>query len=701
MPATDRSCRAPLLALALSRSAPLAAPTPFWSAPLSALTLALGALLAGCCGTPRSHTGPEPIGTARLLREMTDLHDLARFPDPPYSCKQFSSYDRASTTPANHEKWFANNDAGQFLRVEEHAGRKEFVLADMDGPGAIVRIWSANPVGTLRIYLDHAPTPAIETPLAEFLGGGFRGAPKPIAGEYSKGWNSYFPIPYARHCKVTSDQGGFYYHLNYRTYAADVAVETFSAAHLRTASHAIYDVARELAWPSRGDGCLMIDHAALIEPRSVLLRPGESTAFSAAGEREVSRLMVALPDARTDAAALREVVLSARFDGAQTVETPVGDFFSCVPELTRNESLPMHVDESGLMISLWRMPFRERASISLQNRGQTDRRVFLHVETMHARWTERSMHFHAKWRQSVDLRTRPMIDWNYLSAAGQGVFVGAALAIANPVRTWWGEGDEKIYVDGESFPSHFGTGTEDYFGYAWCWPAPFAHAYHNQPRCDGPGNYGHTSVNRWHVLDRIPFTRDFRFDMELWHWDEKTSVAMSIVAFWYARPGATDGFAALRSDDLRVVRVPRYEPKRVAGAIEGESLRILAKTARLDPQGIEACSNEAHLWWREGVKIGDTLALGFDAPTAGRYRVLARCMTAGDYGTHRLSVNGQPGGEPRDFYNNGIKAGDEFVLGEFELGAGENRLEVECTGSSPASKGLLFGLDYLRIERLP
>ena len=111
------------------------------------------------------------------------------------------------------------------------------------------------------------------------------------------------------------------------------------------------------------------------------------------------------------------------------------------------------------------------------------------------------MHFHAKWRAQFDVPTRPMIDWNYLTAKGQGVFAGVAFAIDNPVKDWWGEGDEKIYVDGETFPSHFGTGTEDYYGYAWCWPGLFTHAYHAQPRCDGPGNYGRTSVNRFHILD--------------------------------------------------------------------------------------------------------------------------------------------------------------------------------------------------------
>ena len=51
---------------------------------------------------------------------------------------------------------------------------------------------------------------------------------------------------------------------------------------------------------------------------------------------------------------------------------------------------------------------------------------------------------------------------------------------------------------------------EDYYGYAWCFPGLFTHAYHSQSRCDGPGNFGRTSVNRFHVLDRIPFTQDIQ-----------------------------------------------------------------------------------------------------------------------------------------------------------------------------------------------
>ena len=159
-----------------------------------------------------SAAGAKPVSTSGLLDDMTGLAGMAEFPDPPYTCKQFSSYDRAAKSPA--ENWFANGDCGNYLRVEQRSGRKEYVMMDAAGPGAVVRIWSANPAGTLRIYLDEAETPALEATMVDLLGGKFAGLPRPLAGEYSKGWNLYFPLPYAKHCKITSDAGNFYYHVN-------------------------------------------------------------------------------------------------------------------------------------------------------------------------------------------------------------------------------------------------------------------------------------------------------------------------------------------------------------------------------------------------------------------------------------------------------------------------------------------------------
>lgn len=173
------------------------------------LTIFAFALAVGAADKP-------VVNTASLLDDLTNLAGMAEFPNPAYTCKQFSSYDPKSKSPK--EEWFANDDCGHYLRIEQREGRQEHVMMDASGPGAIVRIWSANPAGTLRIYLDGAAQPVIEAAMTDLLGGKHPSLPRPIAGEYSKGWNLYFPIPYAKSCKVTSDKGGFYYHINYRTY---------------------------------------------------------------------------------------------------------------------------------------------------------------------------------------------------------------------------------------------------------------------------------------------------------------------------------------------------------------------------------------------------------------------------------------------------------------------------------------------------
>ncbi len=661
-----------------------------------AVLVVTGSVLVGCA-TPK-------VTTRSLLREMTDLGGLAEYPDPPFTCKQFSSYDRRSKLPEDHEAWFANADAGHFLRVEERGGGKEYVMMDAVGPGAIVRIWSANPRGTLRIYLNHAKKPVIEAPMADVLGGKLEGIPVPIAGQRSRGWNSYFPIPYSKHCKITSDEGGFYYHVNYRTYPPGTKVAGFKPRDLRLRASEIDETARLLASPQKAGvepAGILSELANVIQKQrgpeaGTLILAGSSSVWRVSTPGAIVGLRVKVNDEDLETT-LRQLVLRMSFDGEETVVCPLGDFFGAAPGINPYGSLTLGVSADGTMWCHWVMPFQRSARLEIHNTGDTLRRVDYRVAGTDYVWTERSMHFHAKWRAEYDVPTRPMRDWNYLTASGRGVFVGAAFAITNPVKNWWGEGDEKIYVDGESFPSHFGTGTEDYFGYAWCWPETFTHAYHNQPRCDGPGNYGHTAVNRWHVLDRIPFEHDFRFDMELWHWNAKAKVAMSVVSYWYARPGGDDGFPEIDPADLRVVEIPEYVSPRVAGALEGEEMRVVYKTGTVLPQNGDGLSNEQHQWWREG-RPGDYLVLGFQVENVGQYRVFARFLKARDYGIVRLSINGEEFGEPIDLYSNQITPSKEVDLGIFNLQEGLNTLKVEIVGANEqAVESYMFGLDYLRL----
>jgi hypothetical protein len=640
---------------------------------------------------PPEAAAADAITTQALLREMTDLAGMTRFPSPGYTCKQFSSYDRASKSPT--ENWFANGDCGHYLRVEERAGRKEHVMMDAAGPGAIVRIWSANPAGTLRIYLDGSDTPALESKMSDILGGKFPGLPRPIAGEYSKGWNLYFPIPYAKHCKVTSDQGNFYYHVNYRTYPTARPVTTFSADQIPALASEIQAVLARLEAP----GAAPRAAGATSKPFDVQVAPGqEATLAKLTGPQAISRFQVRwAPADDRDEPALRSTVVEMTFDGEQTVAAPLGDFFGTAPGLNAYESLPLSVTKDGQLDCRWVMPFRSAAEVRIRNLGKAAVALRGELVTEPFAWCDAAMLFHAKWRSEFDVPTEPKIDWNYLVAKGQGVFAGVAFAIDNPVKDWWGEGDEKIYVDSETFPSHFGTGTEDYYGYAWCFPALFTHAYHNQTRCDGPGNYGRTSVNRWHVLDRIPFTKDFRFDMELWHW-KKCRVNLAVIDYWYARPGGADTFPAIAAKDVALRPVPEIPVVKVKGAIEGEKMKILKKTGNPQPQDWDGTSEGRHLWWQGGQKVGDSLVLGFPVEKAGKYKVTGQFLKAVDYGIAQVAINDVKAGEPIDFYNNGVIVWGPVELGTLSLPAGQNTISFTVVGANAkAVKAYMVGLDYL------
>jgi len=659
--------------------------------------LAWAVILGAASASALPAADSAPITTKSLLAEMTDLASMAEFPCPAYTCKQFSSYDRGAKSPS--ENWFANGDCGQYLRIEQREGRKEHVMMDTAGPGAIVRIWSANPAGTLRIYLDGSDQPVLTAAMSDLLGGNFPGLPRPIAGEYSKGWNLYFPIPYAQHCKVTSDAGNFYYHVNYRTYPAGTPVVSFAAPQVESLAADIEAAIARMSQPRQ----MPVAAGAQTQTFDLTLEPGQSASLARQhGPRAISRFRVRWTASEDrDEPALRSTLLEMAFDGQTTVMAPLGDFFGTAPGLNVYGSLPLSVTDDGLLESRWFMPFQNSAEVRVRNLGAAPVRVRGETVTEPYSWTDASLLFHAKWRAQFDVPTEPKIDWNYLTAQGRGVFAGVAFAIDNPVRAWWGEGDEKIYVDGEAFPSHFGTGTEDYYGYAWCFPDLFTHAFHNQTRCDGPGNFGRTSVNRWHILDRIPYTKDFRFDMELWHW-KQCLVNLAVIGYWYAKPGGTDAFPPVTAADVALRPMEQYQAPKVKGALEGETMKVLQKTGSVESQEWESTSGGVHLWWRGGQKPGDTLKLAFPVEKAGRYNVTAQFLKAIDYGIAQVAINGQKAGEPLDFFNDGVILSGPVDLGVFDLPAGENTVSLTIVGANAkAVRSYMTGLDYLLLTPAP
>ena len=113
-----------------------------------------------------------------------------------------------------------------------------------------------------------------------------------------------------------------------------------------------------------------------------------------------------------------------------------------------------------------------------------------------------SMHFHACWKIEFDVPTRPMHRLELSERRPARAFSPAWRSSSTiPSKAWWGEGDEKIYVDGEKFPSHFGTGTEDYYGYAWCSPEKF------YARLSQPAALRRPGQLRPHERESLPYPR--------------------------------------------------------------------------------------------------------------------------------------------------------------------------------------------------
>ena len=267
---------------------------------------------------------------------------------------------------------------------------------------------------------------------------------------------------------------------------------------------------------------------------------------------------------------LRDLVLRMYWDDETepSVEVPIGDFFcNGFGARCRVNSLPIVVNPTGGMNCYFPMPFRKNARISIENQHQGDVNGFFYqinyclLESI----PEEAGYFHAQWRRE-NITTEKQ-DYTILdNIKGRGHYVGTYLAWASLERFWWGEGEMKYYIDGDSqFPTICGTGVEDYFGGAWCfyeskddiieeqtYSTPFlGYPYFSEKNkthlsFDGTGMEKFDNIfdlmpkhglYRWHIMDPIIFEEDLKVTIQqighnMKELFERTD-DISSVAYWY------------------------------------------------------------------------------------------------------------------------------------------------------------------------
>lgn len=267
-----------------------------------------------------------------------------------------------------------------------------------------------------------------------------------------------------------------------------------------------------------------------------------------------------------DAVAYRDCVLRFFWDDEPqpSVEVPLGDFFANVHGLRYNvNSLPVACNPQGGFNCYWPMPFRKSARVTIENQHWADiRALYYQIDYALDDVPTSAGYFHAQWRRAMTSREHPaytIVD----GVSGQGHYVGTVLGWTQLSDGWWGEGEVKFFIDGDGeFPTICGTGTEDYFGGAWCFTDTFSTPFLGYPLWTrDPGDVPKHGMYRWHVLDPVRFSRSLRVTVQAlgWYADrtfQPLTDDISSVAYWYqAEPHAR--FSTLPGPEARWPRIRR------------------------------------------------------------------------------------------------------------------------------------------------
>jgi hypothetical protein len=240
-----------------------------------------------------------------------------------------------------------------------------------------------------------------------------------------------------------------------------------------------------------------------------------------------------------------------------SVECPVGDFFGMGwNQYSPLVSLAVCVNPGSAFNCYWTMPFRKKCRITMENVSDADpMTLYYQIDYTLTDVPEDAGYFHAQFRR---LKSDVTSDYTIVDGIkGKGQYVGVCLAWGVTNNGWWGEGEIKFFIDGDSkFPTICGTGTEDYF----CGSYDFDTRKKNAAGVDevnytefctpysglhqvirGDGHYNvmqRFGLYRWHIKDPVRFDRDLKVTIQDLGWRQggrylaqKSDIAS--VCFWY------------------------------------------------------------------------------------------------------------------------------------------------------------------------
>lgn len=268
----------------------------------------------------------------------------------------------------------------------------------------------------------------------------------------------------------------------------------------------------------------------------------------------------------------REMILRIYWEGEQTpaVECPLGDFFACGwGEFAQVSSLPVCVNPGSSFNCYWEMPFKRKCRITLENRWSETALLYYQIDYEKKDLPEEILYFHTYFHRTNPTKiaqTHEILP----HIKGSGCYVGTYIAWGVNNNGWWGEGEVKFYLDGDTeHPTICGTGTEDYFGGSFNFENLKTKQYQEYttpfvglPQVLKPDGVYRSQqrfgMYRWHITDPVYFHSELRVDVQALGWTPSGKFRwlqddVASTAFWYQAQPSSELPAIQSREELEII----------------------------------------------------------------------------------------------------------------------------------------------------
>ena len=429
----------------------------------------------------------------------------------------------------------------------------------------------------------------------------------------------------------------------------------------------------------------------------------------------------------------RSLVMRLYWDDAEvpSVESPIGDFFAAGNGMRANvTTTPIEVTSYGRALnSYWRMPFRRKARLEMANDSSSRLTVYCQMDWVQLpSLPDDTLYFHARYHQ--ELPAKPFSPYTIFEGEGEGQYVGTVLSSQNSFGSWFGESDDRFYIDGEETPSIVGTGTEDYFTDAWNLRL-FTNPNAGVTICEPKGVDCRMTLYRWHLRPPIIFRKSLKVEMERRSYVDAvdpTTGSMrsydfvyrpdffSSVAFWYQK-GIAKPFGKFPTLTERLNPETWIEVKDMTDELScSPGLKPVKRSNR-------TCHGKT-MFYVANDREGAWFEVPFDISEAAQYSLSIFQVLFREYGIWKVTLLGANTNQvldpALDFYDTLLALKEnwpesqvygtvrEQKLGVHRLEPGNYKLRFECMGSNPLSQvkrtlkpGYSLAMDAISVRKLP